>query len=120
MSVNPWLPIVVLGALGAGFAIVSVVASRALGPRRTSGPGLDPYECGVQPVASRPGQRIPIRFYVTAMLFILLDVDIVFLYPWAVNSAAFGVFGLVEMGLFLVPVLVAYTYVWRRGGLEWD
>ncbi|NKQ54347.1 NADH-quinone oxidoreductase subunit A [Amycolatopsis sp. K13G38] len=116
---NPWLPIVVLGALAAGFATVSVVAGRFLGPHRTSGPGLDPYECGVQPGRSRP-RRFPIRFYVTAMLFILLDVDIVFLYPWAVNSRAFGVFGLVEMGLFMVPVLVAYAYVWRRGGLEWD
>jgi NADH-quinone oxidoreductase subunit A len=117
---NPWLPIVVLGALAAGFATVSVVASRVLGPRRGNGPGLDPYECGVQPARSRPTRRFPIRFYVTAMLFILLDVDIVFLYPWAVSSGAFGVFGLVEMGLFVVPVLVAYAYVWRRGGLEWD
>ena len=66
------------------------------------------------------GSRFPVKYYLTAMLFILFDIEIVFLYPWAVAFDRLGVFGLVEMVLFIVTVLVAYAYVWRRGGLEWD
>lgn len=66
------------------------------------------------------GGRFPIKYYLTAMLFIVFDIEIVFLYPWAVTFDALGVFGLVEMLLFVLTVFVAYAYVWRRGGLEWD
>jgi NADH-quinone oxidoreductase subunit A len=66
------------------------------------------------------GSRFPVKYYLTAMLFILFDIEIVFLYPWAVEYDNLGVFGLVEMVLFIVTVLIAYGYVWRRGGLEWD
>lgn len=117
---NPWLPIVVLGVLAVAFAAGSVLLSRFTGPRRGNLAGLDPYECGVQAAPAKPGRRFPIRFYVTAMLFIVFDVEIVFLYPWAVSSSLFGLFGLVEMLLFVAPVLVAYLYVRRKGGLDWD
>ena len=70
--------------------------------------------------AAEVGSRFPVKYYLTAMLFILFDIEIVFLYPWAVAYDNLGVFGLVEMVLFIVTVLVAYAYVWRRGGLEWD
>ncbi len=66
------------------------------------------------------GGRFPIKYYLTAMLFIIFDIEIVFLYPWAVTFDALGIFGLVEMLLFVLTVFVAYAYVWRRGGLEWD
>ena len=64
--------------------------------------------------------KIPVNYYVTAMLFIVFDIEIVFLYPWAVTFNQLGAFGLVEMVTFVVTVLIAYTYVWRRGGLDWD
>ena len=72
------------------------------------------------PAAAATGQRFPIRYYLTAMLFIVFDIEIVFLYPWAVAFDSLGMFALVEMLLFMVIVFVAYAYVWRRGGLQWD
>ncbi|NBH04369.1 NADH-quinone oxidoreductase subunit A [Amycolatopsis sp. SID8362] len=117
---NPWLPIVVLLLLAVAFAGGSVLLSRFTGPRRDNDAGLDPYECGVQAAPTKPGRRFPVRFSVTAMLFIVFDVEIVFLYPWAVSLSRFGVSGLVEMLLFVAPVLVAYLYVRRKGGLDWD
>ena len=82
---------------------------------------LEAYECGIEPTPTPAGGgRFPIKYYLTAMLFIVFDIEIVFLYPWAVTFDALGLFGLVEMLLFVLTVFVAYAYVWRRGGLEWD
>ncbi|GAC1325058.1 MAG: NADH-quinone oxidoreductase subunit A [Mycobacteriales bacterium] len=118
---TPYIPILVLGALGAGFAIVSVVAGTLIGPRRYNRAKLDAYECGIEPTAQPVGGgRFPVKFYLTAMLFIVFDIEIIFLYPWAVAFDRLGLFGLVEMVLFIVTVFAAYAYVWRRGGLEWD
>ena len=77
------------------------------------------YECGVEPVGDARA-RFSVKFYLVAVLFILFDIEAVFLYPWAVAFDQLGVFGLVEVVLFIVTVLVAYAYVWRRGGLNWD
>jgi NADH-quinone oxidoreductase subunit A len=116
-----YTPILVLGAIAAAFAFVSVVVALAVGPRRYNRAKLEAYECGIEPVASEPvGQRFPIKYYLTAMLFIIFDIEIVFLYPWAVAFDQLGIFALVEMAIFMATVFVAYTYVWRRGGLEWD
>jgi NADH-quinone oxidoreductase subunit A len=115
-----YVPIIVLGALAAFFAIFSLVAGHVSGPRRWNRAKLDAYECGIEPTPPEVGSRFPVKYYLTAMLFILFDIEIVFLYPWAVEYDNLGVFGLVEMVLFIVTVLVAYAYVWRRGGLEWD
>jgi len=118
---TPYIPILVLGALGAGFATVSVVAGTLIGPRRYNRAKLDAYECGIEPTAQPAGGgRFPVKFYLTAMLFIVFDIEIIFLYPWAVAFDRLGLFGLVEMVLFIVTVFAAYAYVWRRGGLEWD
>lgn len=124
---NLYLPILVLGAIAAAFAVVSVVGARVVGPTRYNRSKLEAYECGIEPVdqpVSGPhaatGQRFPIKYYLTAMLFIVFDIEIVFLYPWAVGYDALGVFALVEMVLFVAVVLAAYAYVWRRGGLNWD
>ena len=82
---------------------------------------LDAYECGIQPTPQpMGGGKFPVKYYLTAMLFIVFDIEIVFLYPWAVSFDALGIFGLVEMLLFIATLLAAYIYVWRRGGLEWD
>jgi len=119
--VNLYAPILVLGALAAGFALFSVTAGALSGPKRYNRAKLDAYECGIEPTPQPVGGgRFPVKFYLTAMLFIVFDIEIVFLYPWAVAFDRLGVFGLVEMVLFIVTVFVAYAYVWRRGGLEWD
>jgi len=94
--------------------------SRYTGPRRYNRAKLDAYECGIDPSPQPASGRFPVRYYITAMLFIVFDVEIVFLYPLAVVYDQMALFGFVEMILFIVPVFIAYIYVWRKGGLEWD
>jgi NADH-quinone oxidoreductase subunit A len=119
---DPYLPLVLLFALAAGFALFSVAAAPFIGPRRYNRAKLDAYECGIEP-SPEPvvgGGRMPVAYYLTAMLFILFDIEMVFLYPFAVSAGALGLFGLVEIVLFIVTVGFAYIYVWRRGGLDWN
>ena len=116
-----YTPVLALALLAAGFAIFSIVVSALTGPKRYNRAKLDAYECGIEPTPQAVGGgRFAVKYYLTAMLFIVFDIEIIFLYPWAVTFNALGVFGLVEMVLFIAAVLVAYAYVWRRGGLEWD
>ncbi len=116
-----YTPVLALMILAAGFAIFSVVMSAVVGPKRYNRAKLDSYECGIEPTPQPVGGgRFPVRYYITAMMFIVFDIEIVFLYPIAVAFDQMALFGLVEMLLFIVPVFVAYVYVWRRGGLEWD
>ena len=116
-----YVPILVLGALAAGFAVFSIVIGTVTGPKRWNRAKLQNYESGIEPTPQPPGGgRFPVKYYLTAMLFIVFDIEIVFLYPWAVTFNKLGPFGLVEMVTFVVTVLIAYAYVWRRGGLEWD
>jgi NADH-quinone oxidoreductase subunit A len=120
--VNNYVPILVLGALAGGFAVFSVVAGALAGPKRYNRAKLDAYECGIEPTPQPVGGgRFPVKYFLTAMMFILFDIEIIFLYPWAVAFDSFnGLFALVEMVLFILTVFVAYAYVWRRGGLDWD
>jgi len=116
-----YTPVLVLTLLAAGFAIMSVVMSAAVGPKRYNRAKLDSYECGIEPTPQPVGGgRFPVKYYITAMLFIVFDIEIIFLYPWAVHFDAMKFFGLVEMVIFIATVFIAYAYVWRRGGLEWD
>ena len=116
----PYLPIVLLFALAASFAIFSVAIAPFTGPRRFNRAKLDFYECGIEPTPQPLGpNRFPIKYFLTAMLFIVFDIEIIFLYPWAVAFDHLRAFGLVEMVTFVATVLVAYVYVWRRGGLDW-
>ncbi|HEY0937501.1 MAG TPA: NADH-quinone oxidoreductase subunit A [Trebonia sp.] len=116
-----YIPILVLFVLAFGFAAFSVTAGSLAGPKRWNKAKLDAYECGIEPTPiPLGGGKVPVKFYLTAMLFIVFDIEIVFLYPWAVTFGRLGTFGLVEMVTFVITVLVAYSYVWRRGGLEWD
>ncbi|MCE7078919.1 NADH-quinone oxidoreductase subunit A [Streptomyces sp. ST2-7A] len=118
---NAYVPILVLGALGAGFAVFSVIMASVIGPKRYNRAKLDAYECGIEPTPQPAGGgRFPVKYYLTAMLFIVFDIEIVFLYPWAVHFDALGMFGLVQMLIFVGLIGVAYAYDWRRGGLEWD
>src|ERR1700735_364162 len=117
---SQYVPIAVLAALAAVFAVFSLVAGSVAGPKRWNRAKLEAYECGIEPTPQPSRIRFPVKYYLTAMLFIVFDIEIVFLYPWAVAFDRLGVFGLVEMVTFIATVLVAYAYVWRRGGLEWD
>lgn len=120
---NIYLPILVLGGvIAAAFAVGSVGIAVLIGPRRYNRAKLEAYECGIEPLLAAEdaklatGQRFPIKYYLTAMLFIVFDIEIVFLYPWAVSFDSLGgMFALVEMILFMLTVFVAYAYVWRGG-----
>jgi NADH-quinone oxidoreductase subunit A len=115
-----YVPILVLALLALGFAAFSVTFGAFAGPKRWNRAKLESYECGIEPTPMPGGGRIPVKYYLTAMLFIVFDIEIIFLYPWAVAFDKLGAFGLVEMVTFVITVLIAYAYVWRRGGLEWD
>jgi NADH-quinone oxidoreductase subunit A len=115
-----YVPIIVLGGLAALFAIFSLVMGSLTGPKRWNRAKLEAYECGIEPTHQPSGIRFPVKYYLTAMLFIVFDIEIIFLYPWAVTFDRLGAFGLIEMVTFIATVLIAYAYVWRRGGLDWD
>ena len=116
-----YTPVLVLAAIAAAFAVGSVVMSAFIGPKRYNRAKMEAYECGIQPTPHpEGGGRFPIKYYLVAMLFIVFDIEIIFLYPWAVHFDQMALFGLVEMVLFIATVFVAYAYVWRRGGLDWD
>ena len=118
---NPYVPLLILTGLGFAFAALSVGTSLVVGPKRYNRAKLEAYECGIQPTPrAEGGGRVPIKYFLTAMLFIIFDIESVFLFPFAVAFDQLGLFALVEMVLFLATVVVAYAYVWKRGGLEWD
>ena len=118
---NPYVPILVLLAISFGFAAFSIVAGALAGPKRYNRAKLDAYECGIDPTPhAAGGGRFPVKYFLVAMLFILFDIESVFLLPYAVGFDSLGWFALAEMVLFIGTVFVAYGYVWRRGGLEWD
>ncbi|MBO0870580.1 MAG: NADH-quinone oxidoreductase subunit A [Micromonosporaceae bacterium] len=122
MSLAGWVPLVGLIVLGALFSLFSVAIAPIVGPKRANAAKLSAYECGIEPTPAprTGGHRFPVKFYLTAMLFIIFDIEIIFLYPWAIAFNMLGLFGFVEMLLFIATVFVAYAYVWRRGGLDWD
>jgi NADH-quinone oxidoreductase subunit A len=115
-----YLPIVILGVLAGAFAVLSLAASALLRPKRPMRAKYEPYECGIEPIRLPAGENFPVKFYVVAMLFIIFDIETIFLFPWAVAFRSLGLFGLVEMVVFIGLVFVAYLYVWQKGGLEWD
>ncbi len=119
---NSYIPVLILGLAAVGIASLLVGLSYVLGPRRPTPQKLAPYECGVTPIGSAR-ERFPIKFYLIAMLFIVFDIETVFLYPWAVSYRSSGglmLFNLAEMAVFAVILFVGYIYVWRRGAFEWE
>jgi NADH-quinone oxidoreductase subunit A len=119
--VSPYIGIVMMLAIAAAFVGLTILTTMIVGPGRYNRAKYDSYECGIEPTPQPiGGGRFPVKYYITAMLFIVFDIEIVFLYPWAVANDALGVFGLVEMVVFIGTVFIAYVYVWRRGGLDWD
>lgn len=114
-----YLPIMLLILVALAFGLGSVVFSSLIGQKKYSKVKMAPYECGCEPIGTAR-ERFPIKFYLIAMLFILFDIEAVFLYPWAILYKKLGLFGLVEMGVFVVILFVGYIYVWKKGALEWE
>jgi NADH-quinone oxidoreductase subunit A len=110
--------ILLLGLLAAAVGLFMLFANALFGPKRPSRIKAQPFECGREPFAL-PGGRMPIHFYVLAMLFVVFDVELVFLFPWAVLVRELGWFGLLEMGFFLLIVIAGFVYAWKQGALEW-
>jgi NADH-quinone oxidoreductase subunit A len=114
-----YLPIVVLLIIAAGLAVLVVILGHAFGPRRPSARKSQPYESGMRPIG--PGtRRVPVHFYLVAVLFILFDIEVVFFLPWAVVFNQLGLFGLIEMSIFIVVLLIGLVYAWKKGALEWE
>ena len=116
---GPLFPLLVLFVIGAGFGVVVVGLSSVLGPKRPSKIKNQAYECGIDPVGDAR-LRFSVKFYIIAMLFILFDIEAIFLYPWAVMFQQLRLFGLLEMMVFLGFLVAGYIYLWKRGALEWD
>jgi NADH-quinone oxidoreductase subunit A len=113
-----YLPIVAMTVLAAAFAGISLVMSRLVSPKRSTLAKRAPYECGIIPSREAP-ERFPVRFYLVAMIFIVFDIEIIFLYPWAVIYRNLGVFGLVEVLIFALAVFVSFVYLISNGALDW-
>jgi len=116
---DTYLPIMVLLGISIAFAVASATLSGLIGVKKPSEVKLAPYECGMPPVGTAR-ERFPVKFYIIAMLFIVFDLETVFMYPWAVMFRKLGMFGFYEMGVFILILLVGYIYVWRKGALEWE
>lgn len=118
---NPYVPILALMGVAAVLALGGVGASAIIGPRRYNRAKLEAYECGIDPTPHAVGGgRFPIKYYLVAMTFIVFDIEVVFMYPWAVAFDQLAVFGVVAMLTFLALITVPFVYEWRRGGFEWD
>ncbi|MFQ5743841.1 MAG: NADH-quinone oxidoreductase subunit A [Acidobacteriota bacterium] len=114
-----YIPIALFSLAAILLVTVTMLAGRLIRPAsRDIGSKLDPYECGVEPVRDAR-QRFSVRFYIVAMLFLVFDVETVFLFPWAVQYRQLALFGLVEMVIFLAILVLGYVYAWKRGALEW-
>jgi NADH-quinone oxidoreductase subunit A len=113
-----YVPIVLLGAVALGFGVFTVLASQVIGRPRPNADKVSTYECGMPPVGNAR-ERFPIKFYLVCMIFILFDVDAAFLYPWALVFKRLGLFGLVEMGVFMALLGGGFAYAWKVGALEW-
>jgi NADH-quinone oxidoreductase subunit A len=116
---NPYTPILIMMAVAAVMALGGVAASAIIGPKRYNRAKLEAYECGIEPTPHAVAGRFPVKYYLVAMTFIIFDIEVVFLYPWAVAFTELGAYGLVAMLAFIVLITVPLVYEWRRGGLDW-
>jgi NADH-quinone oxidoreductase subunit A len=114
-----YLPILVMIVVAGGFAAIALTASALLGPRRRNAAKDAPYESGIVPFGDAR-RRFPVQFYVIAVLFILFDVEVILMYPWAVSARKLGLFGLIEMAIFIVILLVGFIYAWKNDAFKWQ
>ena len=118
---NAFVPIIWMAALALVLAVGGLGLSAILGPKRYNRVKVANYECGIEATPRAPrGGRFPVRFYLVGMTFIIFDIEVVFLYPWAVSFGELGLFGLIDILSFIFLITVPYLYEWRRGGLEWE
>lgn len=115
----PYIPLAVLFGIALFFALLLPILSLSLGPRRPTPRKLSPYESGMTPIGEAQ-RRLPVRFYQVAVLFILFDIEIIFLLPWAVTFRQLGLFGLVEVLVFIAILVAGYVWIWKKGALEWE
>jgi NADH-quinone oxidoreductase subunit A len=113
-----WLSILIMIALGAGFALISILVSRLLGPHEPTPEKAAPYECGMPPVGDAR-ERQSVKFYLVAMIFLLFDIEVAFLYPWTMALRDLGWNGFAQVVLFILLLSAGYVYIWRKGVLEW-
>ena len=114
-----YIPIAVLFGVALFFALLLPILSLSLGPKRPSARKLTPYESGITPIGEAQ-RRLPVKFYLIAVLFILFDIEIIFLLPWAVTFRQLGLFGLAEVLIFMAILIVGYVWIWKKGALEWE
>ena len=114
-----YVPILLFVLIATGFAVFTLLLSRLVHAEKPGTVKLQPYECGIEPLTD-PRDRYSVRYYLIAMLFVIFEVETVFMFPWAVALGRLAVFGLVEMLLFLFILIVGYAYAWRKGALEWQ
>jgi NADH-quinone oxidoreductase subunit A len=119
MTLADYLPIAIMFSLAVVFAGVALLLSRVVAPRNPTAEKLEPYECGIVPLRE-PVQRFPVRFYLVAMLFVIFDIEIVFLFVWAARFHALGWPGVAAVGLFTLLLIETLVYAWRRGALDWN
>ncbi|RLT41203.1 MAG: NADH-quinone oxidoreductase subunit A [Chloroflexi bacterium] len=117
--IQDYLPVGIYFAVSVGLAGLIAFLGHMLGPRHDTPEKLMPYESGMTPIGAAV-RRVPVRYYLVAVLFILFDIEVVFFLPWAVVLRKLGMFGLLEMLVFVAILLVGYVYVWKRGALEWE
>lgn len=117
--IEQYAPIGIMMTLAIIFGIVLANINKWIGPRRPNDEKLSTYESGMEPVKTAR-ERFSVKFYLVAMLFIVFDIEIVFMYPWAVKFKELGLFGFVEMLIFISILLVGFLYIWRKGALKWD
>jgi len=115
----PYIPIAVLTGIALFFALLLPILSLSLGPRKPTARKGTPYESGMTPIGGAQ-RRLPVKFYLVAVLFILFDIEIIFLLPWAVTFRSLGLFGLFEVLVFVTILLVGYIWIWKKGALEWE
>lgn len=118
-TIHSYLPIFIFLIIAFAFAAGTLAVAFLVRPHRPDPEKLSPYECGVPPLMGAR-ERFSVRFFIVAMLFLIFDVEAVFLYPWAVVYKRIGLYGFVEMMLFIAILLVGYVYAWRKGALEWE
>jgi NADH-quinone oxidoreductase subunit A len=118
-TMQGWLSILLLALLGAAFGVGSILMARILGPRRPSPEKDAPYECGM-PAVGDARERQPIKFYLIAMIFLLFDIEVAFLYPWAMAIRELRWMGFLQVVLFFALLAAGFAYVWRKGALDWD
>src|SRR5438093_11579456 len=115
---SSYIPIVIFVVVASGFAVFTLVFTSLIHPSKYNKVKLDPYECGIEPVTDAR-DRYRIRYYLVAMLFVIFDVETVFMFPWAVILERLGWFGVIEMFVFLFILVVGFIYAWKKGALEW-